>query len=355
LSGGGEKRGVTLTELARLVGGEVSGDSLYLVSEVKPLAEAGEGSLSFVADYRHLAEAKQSRAGAFIIHEELALPGRNLIRVERPHLALAKILGFLYPKKIEGGISPLAHIDESSLVGEGGSVYPFVHVGRNCRLGKRVVLYPGVVVGDEVEIGDDSVIYPLASIYQGSKIGARVIIHSGAVIGADGFGYVKEGKINVKIPQVGRVVVEDDVEIGANSCVDRATLGETRIGRGVKIDNLVQVAHNVVLGEDCILVGQVGISGSSNIGKEVIFAGQSATVDHIKVGDRVKIAGRAVVTKDIPSGSVVAGFPAVDHKKWLRATALFSRLPEFFDRLRRLEKIAYKEKGGSFPGRKEDE
>lgn len=346
MSEGEEKRRVTLEELARLVGGEVSGDKSYIIYEVKPLAEAGEGSLSFIANERYLPEAERSKAGAFIIRREFSLRGRNLIRVDNPHLALAKILNFLYPKKAERReISPLAHLDEGVSIGEGVSIYPFVYVGRNSWLGDRVVLHPGVIVGDDVEIGDDSVIYPLVSIYPGTKIGARVIIHSGAVIGADGFGYVKEGGKNVKIPQVGRVVIEDDVEIGANSCIDRATLGETRIGRGVKIDNLVQVAHNVVIGENSILVGQVGISGSSRIGKDVLFAGQSATVDHVEVGDGVRIAGRGVVTKDIPPGSSIAGFPARDHREWLRAAALFSRLPELFQRLKRLERIAYENKG----------
>jgi len=307
VSEGEEKRRVTLEELARLVGGEVSGDKSYIIYEVKPLAEAGEGSLSFIANERYLPEAERSKAGAFIIRREFSLRGRNLIRVDNPHLALAKILNFLYPKKAERReISPLAHLDEGVSIGEGVSIYPFVYVGRNSWLGDRVVLHPGVIVGDDVEM---------------------------------------EGGKNVKIPQVGRVVIEDDVEIGANSCIDRATLGETRIGRGVKIDNLVQVAHNVVIGENSILVGQVGISGSSRIGKDVLFAGQSATVDHVEVGDGVRIAGRGVVTKDIPPGSSIAGFPARDHREWLRAAALFSRLPELFQRLKRLERIAYENKG----------
>jgi UDP-3-O-[3-hydroxymyristoyl] glucosamine N-acyltransferase len=222
----------------------------------------------------------------------------------------------------------MAWVSASARVSEDATVYPFVSIGDEAQIGPRVTIHPGASIGPQVTIGEDTVIYPVVTIYPRCVLGKRVIIHAGTVIGADGFGFVKDGEANVRIPQVGIVEIEDDVEIGANCCIDRATFGKTLIKKGVKIDNLVQVAHNVQIGEHSIIVAQVGISGSTKLGKNVTLAGQVGLVDHIEIGDNVMIGAQSGIAKDVPANQIVLGTPHLPHRQFLRVAAVWTRLPE---------------------------
>jgi len=269
---------------------------------------------------------------------------KPLLCVTDPHLAFAKILTLFSQKPYQPrGIDSRAWVSSTAKLGKDLTLYPFVYIGDRCSIGDRVTLYPGVCVGEDSSIGEDSILYPNVSVYSGTTLGKRVILHSGVVVGSDGFGYVKEGKKNVKIPQIGKVEIEDDVEIGANTTVDRATFGKTIIRRGVKIDNLVQVAHNVVIGEDSILCAQVGISGSTKVGSNVTLAGQVGVVDHTEIGDNVMVGAQAGVTHRLPPNQGYVGSPALPHREFLRANAVFSKLPEMrkslIDIEKRLKKI----------------
>ncbi len=255
-----------------------------------------------------------------------------------PYLAFAKILGIYAHRPYEPkGVDQRAWVSPTAKLGEGVSVYPFVYIGDHADVGGRVVLFPGVFVGDKAVIGDDTLIYPNVSINEGCRIGKRVILHSGVVIGSDGFGFATDGNRSVKIPQVGIVEIADDVEIGANTTVDRATMGKTVIKRGVKIDNLVQVAHSVTIGEDSIIVAQVGIAGSTKIGSNVIVAGQVGVADHIEIGDNVMVGPQSGVAKGIPPNQVVSGTPTMPHKDWLKAVTIFPKLPEMWKKIGQLE------------------
>jgi UDP-3-O-[3-hydroxymyristoyl] glucosamine N-acyltransferase len=259
--------------------------------------------------------------------------------VNNPYLAFAKIFTLFSQKPYQPkGIDPNTWISSTAQLGQEITIYPFVSIGDRCRIGDRVTIYPGVYVGEDSSIGEESVLYPNVSIYPGTVIGKRVILHSGVVVGADGFGYVKEGKKNVKIPQMGKVEIEDDVEIGANTTIDRATLGKTIIRRGVKIDNLVQVAHNVVIGEDSIIVAQVGIAGSTKIGRNVTLGGQVGLADHIEIGDNVMVGAQSGVAHDLPANGAYTGSPTLPHRKFLRVVNVFPKLPEMRKTLIEIEK-----------------
>jgi len=329
----------TLGEIASRVGGTVRGDAGLRVAGIKPLDEAGPDDLSFMAHPRYRRAATASRAAALIACEPEALPGRHLILVENPYAALASAMGlFFAPEQPATGISPLAVIGEGAALGEGVSIGPLSVVGRRCVLAERACLKPGVVLGDEVRVGPGSVLHPGVVVYARSVLGARVTVHAGSVLGSDGFGYTEAGGAHAKIPQVGNVVIEDDVEIGACVTIDRATFGSTVVGRGSKIDNLVQVAHNVVIGEGSILVAQSGIAGSTRLGRSVILAGQSGAAGHLVLGERSIVGAKSAVLKDLAPGSFVLGHPAVDHRTWKRAQAALERLPDLLHRVARLEK-----------------
>ncbi|MFC2171972.1 UDP-3-O-(3-hydroxymyristoyl)glucosamine N-acyltransferase [Acidobacteriota bacterium] len=331
--------GYKLEELARLVGGKVEGDGAVEISAINTLDQAGGGELSFVTNPRYRKLGLKSKAEALLVPAGTAWPGtKALIAHEEPYLALAKLLEVFFPDE-----SPPRGIDPTSVIGEGSNVEYDAFVGRHvtigklCTLGRRVRLDAGVVVGDNVLIGDDTRIFPNVTVYSGVIIGERVRIHSGTVIGSDGFGYARDGERYVKVPQVGGVILGDDVEIGANVTIDRGTLGDTKIETGVKIDNLVQIAHNVEIGRNTVIAAMTGISGSAKIGEGVTFAGQAATAGHVKVGDRCVVTGKAGVTKDIPPDRIVSGVPATDHNRWRRAQVLSGRLPEFLERIKVLE------------------
>ena len=333
-----------LKEIAEWVDGTVVGDGEIEISGVAAIEEARPGEITFVADPKYLPKLSKTNASAVIVSKKVTQADKPLLCVTHPQLAFAKILTLFSQKPYQPkGIDPNAWISPTARLGKDLTLYPFVYIGDRCSIGDRTTLYPGVSVGEDSSIGEDSILYPNVSVYSATIIGKRVILHSGVVVGSDGFGYVKEGKRNVKIPQVGIVEIEDDVEIGANTTIDRAALGKTIIRRGVKIDNLVQVAHNVVIGEDSIIVAQVGISGSTKIGSNVTLAGQVGVVGHVEIGDNALVGAQAGVTHDLPGNQGYVGSPALPHREFLRAITVFPKLPEMrktlLDLERRLQKM----------------
>jgi UDP-3-O-[3-hydroxymyristoyl] glucosamine N-acyltransferase len=301
--------------------------------------QAGPDEITFVARAKFAKQIEASPAGAFIVSPNLGSVPRPLIITPNPYLAYAKIATvFAPPARRWPGISNQASLGTDCTLGQDVSIAPFVCLGQGVRLGDRVTLGPGVVLGHGVSLGDDTRLYANVTVADNCTLGNRVIVHSGSVIGADGFGFAPDGAAYYKIPQLGTVVIEDDVEIGANCTIDRGALGETRICRGVKIDNLVMVAHNVVVGENTIIVAQVGISGSTQIGRNVILAGQVGIVGHIHIGDGVRIGAKSGIPNSIAAGQVVMGSPAVPHQEYLRIQAVQKKLPQLYDRLKALEK-----------------
>jgi len=328
-----------LRELAEWVGGTIVGDGEVEISGVAALEEAKAGEITFIANPKYLPKLDETHASAVIVSMKVMQAKKTLLCVNNPYLAFAKILSlFSYKPYQSKGIDPNAWASPSARLGKGLTIYPYVYIGDHCEIGDRVTLYPGVYVGEDSYIGEESILYPNVSIYPKTVIGRRVILHSGVVVGSDGFGYVKDGTRNIKIPQVGSVEIEDDVEIGANSTIDRAALGKTIIRKGVKIDNLVQVAHNVVIGEDSIIVAQVGISGSTKVGKNVTLAGQVGLVGHIEIGDNVMVGAQSGVAHDLPANQGYIGSPALPHREFLRAITVFPKLPEMKKTLIEIEK-----------------
>ena len=328
----------SLGDLAAVVGGAVEGDPETPISGVAPLETAGASEITFLAGTRYLGEARKARPGAILAGPGVDLPGLNVVRVKDPYLAVAAILALFHPVgRIEPGVRDGAAVGRDVSIDPSAAILSGARVGDRVKVGAGSVIHPGAVIGDDCVIGAGTVIHPNASLYPGTVVGDRVILHAGVVLGSDGFGFAAGGSGAVKIPQVGNVVVEDDVEIGSNTAVDRATFGSTVIGKGSKIDNLVQVAHNVVIGPGSILVAQSGIAGSTKLGRGVVFAGQSGAVGHISIGDGSKVGAKSAVTSDLPPGSFVVGHPAIDARVWRRAVTAFARLPEILRRLRRLE------------------
>jgi UDP-3-O-[3-hydroxymyristoyl] glucosamine N-acyltransferase len=333
------KKKATLDELAALVGGKVEGDGAVQVQGIASLEEAGEGEISFLAELRQRPRLEKTRASALIVPANLPPFPRPLIRTSNPYLAYARVQAFFQPPPAPPrGIDPQASIGRGTKIGRDVSIYPFAFVGDGCEVEDRVVLHPGVYLGQSVRVGEDSVLYPNVAVMDRCSVGKRVILHAGTVVGSDGFGFARDGARYVKIPQVGTVVIEDDVEIGANCTVDRSAMGKTWIKRGVKTDNLVHIGHSVTVGEDTVLVAQVGISGSTEIGNRVALGGQVGVVGHIKVGDGAMIGAQAGVGQDVAPGQILSGSPAFPHREWLRAQASFQKLPEMKRRLAEVEK-----------------
>ena len=326
-------------KIAELVRGEVVGDGDFIIRGVAPFENAGPDDITFAASASYKKRVDETRAAAVIVSHGVCESKKILVRVENPSLALAKVSTLFHPVcRPVIGISQDAHVGKDFKYGIDVSVYPCVFIGDYVTLGDRVTLYPGVVVANGVAIGDDVVVYPNVSILERCQIGSRVVIHAGSVIGSDGFGFASDGDRYYKIPQVGTVRIDDDVEIGACNAIDRATFGRTWIKRGVKIDNLVHIAHNVVVGEDTVLVAQVGISGSVTIGNHGILAGQAGVAEHVTIGNGVTIGARAGVKKSIQDGQIVSGFPGMPHRLWLKASSIIPKLPDMKKKLRELEK-----------------
>lgn len=334
----------TLSELARLVGGRVIGDEGVEISRVASIEEAGPGDITFFTHPRYRSYLATSKASAIIIGDTISieepLSGRSLLQVSQPYVAFAKILQlFNPPLRYHPEVSPQASIHPTAALGEAVTIFPYVYVGKGASVGRGTVLFPGVYLGEGAQVGEDCVLHAQVTVREGCRLGNRVILHAGAVIGSDGFGYAGEGEGRIKIPQVGIVEVEDDVEIGANTTVDRATLGRTVIGRGSKIDNLVQIAHNVIVGEHSVIAAQTGIAGSTRLGREVILAGQVGVVNHVEIGDRARIGPQSGIPRSVPPGALLSGgIAAAPHHEWLRVMTLLPRLPQLWDALRRLER-----------------
>ena len=338
----------TLAELAAAVGGRVLGDPDLRLNGIRALDDAGPEDLSWVAGERRAAGAKRSRAGAVLAPSTEAAAGKPAVVVESPALALAGWLERRFPpRRPAPGVARGARVHRTARIGKGASIAAGATVSAGARIGERTRLAEGAFVGERAEIGADCVLHVNAVVGDRCVLGARCTIHPGVVIGSDGFGYVWDGRRHRKIPQIGIVRVGDDVEIGANSAIDRATLGETLVGRGTKIDNLVQIGHNVSVGEDVILCGQVGIAGSARIEDRATLAGQVGVNDHVTVGRGAIATGQAGVTGSIAAGEVVSGMPAAPHREFLRRAALIARLSEMARRIKALERrLAEMEKGG---------
>ena len=328
-----------LDRIAKLIGGVVVGDSATRITGVCGIREAKTGDLTFVANSKYLQLLESTQASAAITSREVRSAPIPIIQTENPSLAFAKLASLLSPdaQRHPRGVSPKAAIAKGVKLGRGVAIQPFAVVEEGARIGDRTVIYAGCYVGRNARVGNDCLIYPNVSIRERVEIGHRVIIHSGTVIGSDGFGFATVKGTHHKIPQVGSVVIEDDVEIGAGVTIDRARFGKTVVGKGTKIDNLVQIAHNVVLGSNCIVVAQTGISGSTTLGNNVVLAGQSGIVGHITIGDNVMVGAQSGVTKSIPPNSSVWGYPAKPLAKAKRVNAGLQRLPELYRRVETLE------------------
>lgn len=331
--------GKSLKEIARLIEGEIVGDESIEVEGVSGIEEAKEGEIAFISDKKHLPHLETTQASAVIVSQEIKEAKVPLIRVENPYLAFSKVMRILVSyQKPAKGVHPSAIVSKGVKLGKGVSIGAHSVIEKKAKIGDNTIIYPLVYVGKGSKIGKDCLIYPQVMIREGVEMGNKVIIHSGTVIGSDGFGYIKVKEKQHKVPQIGKVIIEDDVEIGANVTIDRATLGKTWIKRGAKIDNLVQIAHNVVIGEDSIIVAQVGISGSTEIGKGVTLAGQAGVAGHIKIGDGAIVGGGAAVLKSVPSNTIVSGHPARPHVQAKRIEASVLRLPELYKMVRELKR-----------------
>jgi len=331
---------VSLSEIADLVQGRVVGDPDLTINGVAPFEQAGEHDITVAGNARFLKKVDDCQAAAVIVPMDIEIPQRNLVQVDIPMVAFARVLQLFHPPvQPLDGIHPRATIGREFEHGQNISIGPQVAVGNHVTVGDQVWLHPGVVIGDKVSIGNDVIIHPNVTIQERTIIGSRVIIHSGTVIGSDGFGFAPDGNAYHKIPHTGIVQIDDDVEIGANNTIDRGTFGKTHIGQGVKTDNLVHVAHNVSVGENTVLVAQVGISGSVKIGKNSILAGQAGVAGHLTIGDRATVGPQTGVGKSVPDGQIVsAGIPEMPHRLWLRVVRTIPRLPDISKRLLRLEK-----------------
>lgn len=327
-----QNKTLTLREITNLVEGELEGDPGIVIKGVSGIKEAKEGDITFLANPKYEFLIDTSKASAIIASKKMPLQcPKPVIRVENPSLAFSKVVSFMFPdeKRVPKGVHPTAIIGKDVTLGKDISLGPHVIIEDNVQIKDNTTICAGTFIGYGSKIGSDTLIYPNVTIREKTIIGDHVIIHSGTVMGSDGFGFEEINGVHQKIPQVGIVVVEDDVEIGACVTIDRARFGRTVIGRGTKIDNLVQIAHNVVIGENSIIIAQAGISGSSTLGKKVILAGQSGIVGHIELGDNVIVGAQAGVTKSVPSNTFVVGSPAKPHNVSKKIFAGWAKLPQF--------------------------
>jgi UDP-3-O-[3-hydroxymyristoyl] glucosamine N-acyltransferase len=326
-----------LKDIAELVNGAIIGDEGIEITGVAGIGDAKDGDITYLSRTGLLAQARQCGASAVLVREQAEDLVKQQIIVKNPQYAFALLLAHFHEKPpIFKGISEKAVVSSSASVGSGTAIYPFAFVADGAVIGENCVIYPGVFIGDNSRVGSECILYPGVTVREGVVIGNRVLIHPGAVIGADGFGYVFEEGAHRKIPQVGGVIIGDDVEIGANVTIDRATVGNTVIGEGSKIDNLVHIAHNVVIGSHVIIIAGAGVAGSCEIGDGAVIGGQVALSDHVKVEAGTMIVGQSGVISDVKKG-IYSGSPILPHRNWLKSSALFAKLPELNRRLRELE------------------
>ena len=333
---------MTIDEAARIVGGDVEGDGSREVRGVAPLEEAGGDQISFVAEARYFPYIQASRAAAVLVARDAEVPlppHMAAIRVEDPRRALAHLLAALYPERVPApGVHATAVLGEGARVAASATVGPYAVIGAGTAIGERARVGAQTVIGEGCEVGEDAVLHAHVTLYDGARVGARSVIHSGARLGADGFGFVWDGTGHRKVPQVGGCRIEADVEIGCNTTIDRGSIGDTVVGRGTKIDNLVMIGHNCRIGRHVIIVSQVGISGSTRVGDGAVLAGQAGVGGHLEIGAGARVAGQAGVTASVAAGETVSGYPARPHREAMRAQAVLFKLPELMKRLRALER-----------------
>jgi UDP-3-O-[3-hydroxymyristoyl] glucosamine N-acyltransferase len=327
----------SLQELSDLIDGRIIGNPMITITGLGTLENAVEGEITFLANPKYAAKVRTTQATAVVLPPDADPCGRHAIIVKNPYLAFAKLLSLFSARpRTPRGIMAGAHVGADVSIGSDATVHPGAVIGDGVKIGDRVTLHPNVTLYEGVVLGDDVTLHSGVSVRAGCRIGNRVTIHNGTTIGSDGFGYAPDGEAWFKIPQIGNVVIEDDVEIGANTAIDRAALETTHIGRGTKIDNLVQIAHNCVIGEHCIIVAQAGIAGSAKLGRHVTLGGQVAIVDHVVIGDNAMISGQSGVFGRVAAGEVLSGTPAIPHQTRLKAAAIFPHLPEMRKTLARL-------------------
>jgi UDP-3-O-[3-hydroxymyristoyl] glucosamine N-acyltransferase len=333
-----------LSELAALTGARVEGQTPVEieVTGAAGLDEANPGQVTFLANPRYTPRLKTTRAAAVFVGEDVDVERNDLglLRAKDPYLAYTRALRVFHPEPpFAAFVHPTASIDPTARIAANVWIGASAVIGRDVEIGAGVRIYPNATIYDEVVIDTDSIIHSGVAVRERTMIGKRVVIHNNSVVGCDGFGYAKDEERRwLKIPQSGRVVIEDDVEIGAGTTIDRASVGETRIGRGSKIDNLVQIGHSCTIGEDTLLCAQVGLAGSSHIGNRVVLAGQAGVAGHLTIGDDVVLTAKSATSHDVPAGKMISGIPAFDNRDWLRSTAAFRRLGEMQRTIRALEK-----------------
>lgn len=333
---------ITPEVIASLIGGDIEGNPNCEIKGFAKIEEAKEGDISFIANPKYAHFASSTNASALIVSETFDVPNdlkATIIRVKDPYSSLASLMAAFAPKSDKRGIESPNHIADDVKISEDCYIGAFVYVGQGVKLGKNVKIYPNSYIGENVEIGDNTVIRPHVTIYEGCKIGSNCILHSGCVVGADGFGFAPEGEIYRKIPQIGIVVIEDDVEIGANTTIDRATMGETRIGQGTKLDNLIQVAHNVRIGKNNVFAAQTGVAGSTQIGNSNRIGGQVGFAGHIKFGSHCEVGAQSGINKGYKDGSRIIGYPATDISTFARNSVLLKRLSDLFKDIEEIKKI----------------
>lgn len=337
-----------LTEVAQLVDGVIDGDEKLVITGIAKIEEAEEGDITFLSNPKYIKFLETTRASAVFVSKDFPPAQITVVRTENPYYAFLKLLKTLHPPydSLSPGIHPSSVIDPTALIGSEVSIGALVYIGKQCVIGDRVRIHPGTVISDEVRVGEDTILYPNVTVRERVQIGSRVIIHNGTVLGSDGFGFAREGQTYHKIPQVGTVIVEDDVEIGSNCTIDRATIGETRIKKGAKLDNLIQIAHNVVVGENTVIAAQTGVSGSTKLGNGVIVGGQVGFVGHIEVGDNTSIGAQSGVSKSLPPDSIYFGYPAKPIMQAKREEASLRKLPDIIKKITELEKEIKKLRSG---------
>ncbi len=329
----------TAAEIAKHAGGEVLGDAALLIKGFAPADHAQPGDLTFAENENYFARAEQSAASAVIVDGAFNSTKKVLIRVPNARIAFAKILPLFFPEPVFApGIHPTAIVPATAQIDPSAHIGPYCVLGPKARIGPRSVLQGGDYIGANCQLGEEVNLFPNVTLYPGTELGNRVRIHSGAVVGSDGFGYVQDGAIHRKVPQIGNVIIREDVEIGANVTIDRGALGPTIIGKGSKIDNLVQIAHNVTLGEHCLIISQAGIAGSTKLGNYVILAGQAGIAGHLKLGNRVSVGAQSGVMHNIPDGEKWLFTPAQPDRQAKRQIIALQQLPELLHRVAELEK-----------------